>query len=61
LKNSDDNTDYNIGLGYDLQGWAIAAKYYTVNGTSSTFRSANTLNGQQLYKNAVVVSVTKGF
>jgi uncharacterized protein (TIGR02001 family) len=56
-----DYSDYNFGVGYDLQGWAIAAKYYTNGDKTSTFNSANTVNGQKLYKNAAVVSVSKSF
>jgi uncharacterized protein (TIGR02001 family) len=54
-------TDYNVGLGYNLQGWDFAAKYYTNSGTTSVFQTANTINGQRLYKDTVVVSVTKAF
>jgi uncharacterized protein (TIGR02001 family) len=54
-------TDYNVGLGYDLQGWNIAAKYYTNTGTTSTFQTANTINSQKLYKDATVFSVSKSF
>ena len=53
--------DYNVGLGYDLKGWNIAAKYYTNSSEGSGFQSANTINGQKLYKNAGVLSVTKSF
>jgi uncharacterized protein (TIGR02001 family) len=56
-----DYTDYNVGLGYDLKGWNLAAKYYTNTGTNSAFQTANTVNGQKLYKNAAVVSVSKAF
>jgi len=54
-------TDYNVGLGYNLQGWDLAAKYYTNTGTSSSFQTANTINGQRLYKDAAVFSVSKSF
>ena len=54
-------TDYNVGLGYDLQGWQLAAKYYTNTGTTSTFQTANTINSQKLYKDATVISVSKSF
>ena len=54
-------TDYNVGLGYDLQGWQMAVKYYTNTGTTSTFQTANTVNSQQLYKDATVFSVSKSF
>jgi len=54
-------TDYNVGVAYDLQGWNIAGKYYTNSNQGSTFQSANTINGQRLYKDTFVVSVTKSF
>ena len=54
-------TDYNVGLGYNLKGWDLAAKYYTNSGTTSSFQTANTINGQRLYKDAAVVSVSKSF
>jgi uncharacterized protein (TIGR02001 family) len=56
-----DYNDYNFGVGYDLQGWNLAAKYYTNGDKTSTFNTANTVNGQKLYKNAAVVSVSKSF
>jgi uncharacterized protein (TIGR02001 family) len=56
-----DYSDYNFGVGYDLQGWALAAKYYTNGDKSSAFNTANTVNGQKLYRNAAVVSVSKAF
>lgn len=54
-------TDWNVGLGYDLQGWNFAAKYYTNTSEGSGFQSANTINGQKLYKNTGVLSVSKAF
>ena len=56
-----DYSDYNVGLGYDLAGWQLAAKYYTNTSMSSGFQTANTVSGQKLYKNAGVLSVTKSF
>ena len=56
-----DYSDYNVGLGYDLAGWQLAAKYYTNTSMSSGFQTANTVSGQKLYKNAGVFSVTKSF
>jgi uncharacterized protein (TIGR02001 family) len=53
--------DYNVGLGYDLQGWNLAARYYINDNKTSTFMTANTVNGQQLYKDALVFSVAKSF
>jgi uncharacterized protein (TIGR02001 family) len=54
-------TDYNVGVAYDLQGWMLAGKYYANSNEGSTFQSTNTLNGQRLYKDTFVVSVTKSF
>ena len=59
--NSSDYSDYNVGLGYDLEGWNIAAKYYTNTSMTSSFQTANTASGQKLYKNAGVLSVSKSF
>ena len=56
-----DYNDFNVGVGYDLQGWNIAAKWYTNSAMTSTFTTANTISGQKLYKNAAVVSVSKSF
>jgi uncharacterized protein (TIGR02001 family) len=53
--------DINFGLTYDLKGWVLAAKYYTNTALTSNGQRANTLNGQQLYKDAGVFSVTKSF
>ena len=56
-----DYTDYNVGLGYDLKGWNLAAKYYINDNKTSTFMTANTVGGQKLYKDALVFSVAKTF
>ena len=56
-----DYNDFNVGLGYDLKGWQLAARYYTNTSTTSTFQTANTISGQKLYKDAAVFSVTKSF
>jgi uncharacterized protein (TIGR02001 family) len=56
-----DYNDINLGLVYNLKGWALAAKYYTNTSEGSGFQSANTINGQKLYKNAAVFSVSKSF
>lgn len=54
-------TDYNFGVGYNLVGWQIAAKYYTNSDLTNTFKTDNTVDGQKLYKNAAVLSVSKSF
>jgi uncharacterized protein (TIGR02001 family) len=53
--------DYNVGLGYDLQGWNLAARYYINDNKTSTFMTANTINGQKLYNDTFVFSVSKSF
>jgi len=54
-------TDWNAGVAYDLQGWVFSGKYYTNSNRGNNFTSANTVNGQRLYKDAFVVGVTKSF
>ncbi len=54
-------SDYNVGAVYDMQGWVVAAKYYTNANKGSSFETANTVNGQKLYKDTVVVSVSRNF
>ena len=56
-----DYTDYNFGVGYNIAGFDVSAKYYTNSNKTTTFQTANTLNGQKLYKNAAVLSVSKTF
>ena len=56
-----DYNDYNFGLGYNIAGFDVSAKYYTNSNKTSAFQTANTLNGQKLYKNAAVLSVSKTF
>jgi uncharacterized protein (TIGR02001 family) len=54
-------TDWNVGAQYDVQGWLFAGKYYTNSNQGSTFTTSNTVNGQKLYKDTFVVSVSKSF
>lgn len=54
-------TDLNVGVGYKLSGWNLAGKFYTNTGKGSSMESANTVGGQRLYKDAVVVSVSRNF
>jgi len=54
--------DMNVGLGYVLpKDWTVSAKYYTNSSMTGTFQTANTVNGQKLYKNAGVIALTKTF
>jgi uncharacterized protein (TIGR02001 family) len=56
-----DYNDYNVGATYDVQGWAISAKYYMNSALGSSVLGANTINGQDLTKNTVVFSATRSF
>jgi uncharacterized protein (TIGR02001 family) len=56
-----DYVDYNVGAAYDMQGWIVAAKYHTNTNKGANFETAATVNGQKLYKDAVVVSVSRSF
>lgn len=54
-------TDWNAGASYDLQGWLITGRYYFNTNRGSGFVSANTINGQRLYKNSFALSIMKSF
>lgn len=57
-----DYNDINAGLVYNLpKDFDLGVRYYTNSSMTSTFQNANTVSGQKLYKNAVVVSLTKTF
>lgn len=56
-----DYADYNVGAAYNMQGWVVAAKYHANTSKGSGFETATTVNGQKLYKSAVVVSVSRSF
>lgn len=57
-----DYNDINAGFIYSLpKEWDLGVKYYTNSAMTSTFQNANTVNGQKLYKNAVVATLTKTF
>jgi len=54
--------DINLGLAYALpKEFTVAAKWYTNTATSNVFQTANTVNNRNLYKDAMVFSVTKTF
>ena len=57
-----DYNDINAGFVYSLpKDYDVSVKYFTNSGMTSAFQNANTVNGQKLYKNAVVVGLTKTF
>ena len=59
---SSNYTDWNVGATYDLtNGWNAGARYYWNTGVSGTAQAANTVNGQDLTKEELVVNLTKTF
>jgi uncharacterized protein (TIGR02001 family) len=57
-----DYNDINAGFVYALpKDYDVSVKYFTNTGTSTAFETSNTVSGQKLYKNAVVVGLTKTF
>ena len=57
-----DYNDVNAGFVYSLpKSLDLSVKYFTNTGTSTAFETANTVSGQKLYKNTVVVGLTKTF
>jgi len=57
-----DYNDLNAGVVYSLpKAFDVSVKYFTNTGTTGAFETANTVSGQKLYKNAVVVGLTKTF
>ena len=53
--------DVKVGATYDLSGYKIGVHYFTNRGLTTAAITANTISGQKLYENAVVVSVAKSF
>jgi uncharacterized protein (TIGR02001 family) len=58
---SRDYTDIKLGASYNVAGVNVGAHYYTNTAFGSTAKAVNTINSEQLYKNAVIVSVAKSF
>lgn len=57
-----DYNDMNAGFVYTLpKEYDLSVKYYTNSSMTNAFQTANNVNGQKLYKNAVVVGLTKTF
>jgi uncharacterized protein (TIGR02001 family) len=53
-------SDYNLGLSYDLDGFALGAKYY-VNSTKAGTKTWAADGGTALYKNGFALSLTRSF
>lgn len=57
-----DYTDIAAGGYYDLgNGLTVSAGYFTNKAMGSAVKAANTLNGEKLYKNGLVVALNKDF
>lgn len=57
-----DYNDINAGFVYSLpRDFDVSVKYFTNTSTTTAFETANTVSGQKLYKNAIVVGLTKTF
>lgn len=56
-----DYTDYRVGAVAKVQGFDVGAHYYTNKAYGRQAKALNTIDGQQLYKNAVIVSVARAF
>lgn len=56
-----DYTDIRVGATLMVQGFSVGAHYVTNTGEGRNFNALNTVAGQQLYKDAVVVSVSRQF
>lgn len=54
-------TDIKVGATYALAGLDVGAHYYTNRGMTAATQLANTISAEKLYKNSVVVSVSKSF
>jgi hypothetical protein len=54
-------TDVNFGVTYNLAGFGVGAHYFTNRGLSASTKLADTVAGEKLYKNAFLVSVSKSF
>jgi uncharacterized protein (TIGR02001 family) len=56
-----DYTDVRVGATMMVQGFSVGAHYVTNLGEGSNFNALNTVGGQHLYKDTLVVSVTRQF
>lgn len=58
---NNDYTDMRVGAVWTVEKFRVGAHYYATTGEGRTFRASNTLAGQALYKESVVVSVARSF
>jgi uncharacterized protein (TIGR02001 family) len=54
-------TDWKIGPTVNIEGIDVGVSYYWNSGLSTTFKTANTVDNHQLYRNAVVVGLSKSW
>ena len=53
--------DWRIGPTVNIEGIDVAVNYYWNTGLSNEFKSANTVDGHQLYRNAVILGLSKSW
>lgn len=58
---SSNYTDVKVGATYAVAGLDVGAHYYTNRGLTAAAKVADTVAGEKLYKNAIVLSVAKAF
>lgn len=56
-----DYTDIRVGGTVNVDGFLVGAHWHTNTGEGRNFRRLNTVNGQELFKDALVVSVSRQF
>lgn len=54
-------TDYKVGVSYAVKAWTLGAHYYTNTSYANGWEAVNTVNGQRLFKDTVVLSVAHSF
>lgn len=59
-QSTNDYKDYAVGVTTDVAGLTVGARYHN-NDLKAAFETANTISGKKMYKDAVVVSVSKSF
>ena len=59
-QSTNDYADYSVGVSKEVSGFTVAAKWHT-NNLRADYEAANTVQGERLYKDGFVFSVTKAF
>jgi uncharacterized protein (TIGR02001 family) len=53
--------DWRVGPTYNISGVDVSVTYYWNSGLSADFKTANTVDGHELYHNALVLGVSKSW